>query len=79
MTKSTSDPDPVLEFCLKLPGGTEDVKWDNDLVLSVDGKMFAVFGLPDAEPIGFKVHPAVFATLTAQEGIRPAPYLAQHS
>lgn len=77
MPKSTTN--PVLDFCRNLPGVTEDVKWDNDLVFSVGGKMFAVFGLPDFEPFSFKVHPAVFATLTQQEGIRPAPYLAQHS
>ena len=71
--------DPVLAFCRSLPGVTEDVKWDNDLVFSVGGKMFVVFGLPDNEPFSFKVHPAVFGTLTQQEGIRPAPYLAQHS
>ena len=77
MAKSTSN--PVVDFCRNLPGVTEDVKWDNDLVFSVGGKMFVVFGLPDFEPFSFKVHPAVFATLTQQEGIRPAPYLAQHS
>jgi predicted DNA-binding protein (MmcQ/YjbR family) len=77
MPKSNSN--PVLDFCRKLPGATEDVKWGNDLVFSVGGKMFVAFGLPDYEPIGFKVHPAVFGMLTQQEGIRPAPYLAQHS
>ena len=77
MPKSNSN--PVLDFCRNLPGVTEDVKWGNDLVFSVGGKMFVAFGLPDYEPIGFKVHPAVFGTLTQQEGIRPAPYLAQHS
>lgn len=71
--------DPLLAFCRALPGVTEDVKWGNDLVFSVGGKMFVVFGLPEHEPFSFKVHPAVFGTLTQQEGIRPAPYLAQHS
>jgi predicted DNA-binding protein (MmcQ/YjbR family) len=71
--------DPVLEFCRSLPGVTEDVKWDNDLVFSVGKKMFVVFGLPDNEPIGFKVDPALFGTITQKEGIRPAPYMAHHS
>lgn len=74
-----NDNDPLLEFCRRLPGVTEDVKWDNDLVFSVGGKMFAVFGLPDNEPIGFKVDPAVFSVLTQQPGVVPAPYLAHHS
>ena len=76
---SEASSEPVLEFCRGLPGVTEDVKWGNDLVFSVGGKMFVAFGLPDYEPLSFKVHPAVFGTLTQQEGIRPAPYLAQHS
>lgn len=69
----------LLDFCRSLPGVTEDVKWDNDLAFSVGGKMFAVFGLPDLEPIGFKVDPAVFPVLTQQPGIVPAPYMAKHS
>lgn len=71
--------DPLFDFCRNLPGVTEDVKWDNDLVFSVGGKMFAVFGLPDLEPIGFKVDSAVFPVLTQQPGIVPAPYMAKHS
>jgi predicted DNA-binding protein (MmcQ/YjbR family) len=71
--------DPVLQYCRSLPGVTEDVKWDHDLVFSVGKKMFVVFGLPDYEPIGFKVDPALFGTITQQEGIRPAPYMAHHS
>lgn len=71
--------DRVLEHCRSLPGVTEDVKWGKDLVFSVGGKMFAVFGLPEHEPIGFKVDPALFGTATQQEGIRPAPYMAHHS
>jgi predicted DNA-binding protein (MmcQ/YjbR family) len=73
-----SDADPLVEYCRNLPGATEDVKWGNDLVFSVGGKMFAAFGLPDREPIGFKVDPALFPVLTERPGIIPAPYLAQH-
>lgn len=71
--------DALLEFCRQLPGVTEDVKWEKDLVFSVGGKMFAVFGLPDCDTIGFKVEPTLFPVLTARPGIIPAPYLAQHS
>jgi predicted DNA-binding protein (MmcQ/YjbR family) len=71
--------DPLIEFSRGLPGATEDVKWDNDLVFSVGGKMFAVFGLPDGEPIGMKVEPVAFASLTQQPGVIPAPYMARHS
>ena len=76
---SKADPDRVLAFCQGLPGATEDVKWGNDLVFSVGGKMFVAFGLPDREPIGFKADPIAFGTMVQKEGIRPAPYLAHHS
>jgi predicted DNA-binding protein (MmcQ/YjbR family) len=71
--------DSLPELCRKLPGVTEDVKWGNDLVFSVGGKMFAVFELPDFGSVGFKVEPALFSILTQRTGIIPAPYLAQHS
>ena len=76
---SRLEPDRILDVCRNLPGVTEDVKWGNDLVFSVGGKMFVAFGLPDREPIGFKVDPIAFGTMTQKEGIRPAPYLAHHS
>ena len=71
--------DPLVELCRSLPGATEDVKWDHDLVFSVGGKMFAGFQLPDGEPLGFKVDPLVFDTLVGRDGIVPAPYMAKHS
>ena len=76
---SKGDADSLLELCRKLPGVTEDVKWGNDLVFSVAGKMFAVFELPDLESVGLKVEPALFPILTRRDGVIPAPYLAHHS
>ena len=70
--------DPLARLCRSLPGVTEDVKWGKDLCFSVGGKMFAVFQLPDGEPLGFKVDPATFAILVGQNGIVPAPYMAKH-
>jgi predicted DNA-binding protein (MmcQ/YjbR family) len=75
--RSDADPDPLVAFCRALPGATEDVKWDNDLVFSVGGKMFAAFALPALEPVGFKVEPMVFAALVGKNGIVPAPYAAR--
>lgn len=73
------DRETLLELCRKLPGVTEDVKWGNDLVFSVGGKMFAVFELPDLESMSFKVDPVLFPVLTQRDGVVPAPYLAHHS
>ena len=71
--------DPLVRFCRSLPGATEDVKWGNDLIFSVGGKMFAGFQLPEGQPLGFKVDPLVFDTLVGHDGIVPAPYMAKHS
>lgn len=68
----------LYDLCRSLPGATEDVKWDNDLVFSVGGKMFACFSLPEGNPLSFKVDPDAFDVLTGRPGIRPAPYLAKH-
>jgi predicted DNA-binding protein (MmcQ/YjbR family) len=61
------------------PGVTHDVKWDDDLVASVGGKMFAVYCIGGAHRgrIGFKVADELFLALTEQPGIIPAPYAAR--
>ena len=64
------------------PGVTEDIKWGNDLVFSVGGKMFCVLDIasPDAGGSGrfsFKVGPERFLEFTDRPGIIPAPYMAR--
>ena len=70
--------DLLIEFCRSLPGATEDVKWGDNLIFSVGGKMFAGFQLPAGDPIGFKVDPLLFAGLVGHDGIVPAPYMAKN-
>ena len=69
--------DSVRDFCRALPDATEDVKWGNDLVFSIGGKMFAVVCLEPPHQISFKCSPEAFAELIEREGIIPAPYLAR--
>ena len=71
--------DALLDFCRALPGVTEDVKWEKNLVFSVGEKMFCVFGLPETETLSFKVDADAFEALVNRPGIVPAPYLARHS
>jgi len=61
------------------PGVTTDVKWDNDLIFSVSGKMFCGLCLEGAEQgkLSFKVEPERFLEYTDRPGFRPAPYLAR--
>lgn len=61
------------------PGVTSAVKWDNDQVFAVSGKMFAVYCLhgPHRGRISFKVDAERFLELTDQAGIEPAAYMAR--
>jgi predicted DNA-binding protein (MmcQ/YjbR family) len=73
------DFESIRKFCLSLPGATEDIQWEKDLLFRVGGKMFAVIGLePEPDNVAFKCSPEDFAELTLRNGIIPAPYLARH-
>jgi predicted DNA-binding protein (MmcQ/YjbR family) len=67
------------KLCSDWPGVTSGIKWEDDLVFSVAGKMFAVLCVrgPDRDRISFKVDPERFLELTDQPGIVPAHYMAR--
>ncbi len=65
------------QFCMALPAVTQDVKWDNDLVFSVGGKMFCVASLDPPFKISFKVPDHDFDEVSTRTGFMPAPYLAR--
>ena len=70
--------DWVRAHCLGLPQVTEDVKWENYLIFSIGGKMFAAVNLEPGTPwMSFKCTPEEFAELSERPGCRPAPYLAR--
>lgn len=73
------DPKKLQAFCRTLPGATEDIKWGDNLVFSVGGKMFAGFHVDEGIPVGFKCSDEDFEALTegARKGIIPAPYAAR--
>ena len=67
------------QFCLAMPGATEDVKWGNDLCFSVGTKMFCVTGVDSVgDGISFKCTPEKFGELTERDGINPAAYVARY-
>lgn len=63
--------------CLSLPAATEEVKWGNDLVFSVGGKMFCVTAFEEPFGCSFKVRDEEFEELSMREGFIPAPYMAR--
>jgi len=72
------DIDWIRKFCLALPGASEQIQWEDDLLFKVGGKMFAVVPLVPARVwITFKCTEEEFAELTEMPGIIPAPYLAR--
>jgi len=64
-------------YCLSLPAVPEDVKWGNDLVFSIGGKMFCVASLDPPFKCSFKVKDEEFEELSVKEGFMPAPYMAR--
>jgi predicted DNA-binding protein (MmcQ/YjbR family) len=74
------DKESLRSFCLALPGATEDIQWEHDLLFRVGGKMFAVTNLEPAEveSLGFKCTPEKFAELIEREGILPNKYLKRY-
>jgi len=71
--------DELRNFCLSLPGATEQVQWGADLLYKVGGKMFLVTNLEPAEitSVSFKCTPEEFAELIERPGIEPNKYLAR--
>jgi predicted DNA-binding protein (MmcQ/YjbR family) len=67
------------KFCGGWAGVASGVKWEDDLVYTVAGKMFTVLCLrgPDAGRLSFKVDTERFLELTDQPGIVPAHYMAR--
>ncbi len=64
-------------FCLSLPAVTEDIKWENNLVFSVHGKMFCLTDLDPPFQASFKVREEEFVELTSRDSIIQAPYFAR--
>ena len=66
------------------PGVAAGIKWDDDLVFTVAGKMFCVLCVrrPGVDKhaagrLSFKVEDGRFLELTERPGFVPAPYLAR--
>ena len=60
-----------------LPATSHVVQWGGAQVWKVGGKVFAIGGWDDGEPVfTFKVSELSYEMLREQPGLRPAPYLA---
>jgi predicted DNA-binding protein (MmcQ/YjbR family) len=65
------------EFCISLHAVTEDIKWGDNLVFSVAGKIFCVADLKPPMQVTFKVPEDEFPGITATKGFVQAPCFAR--
>lgn len=66
-------------ICLALPGAAETVKWGNDIVFEVHGKMFAVLGEWKGElALTVKVGKEAMGIFLADARYFEAPYVGKH-
>jgi predicted DNA-binding protein (MmcQ/YjbR family) len=71
--------DDIKNICFGLPHVTEDIKWGNDLVFMVGGKMFCVVGLNQSPTsASFKVTEEEFDEMSTRMHFKPAPYVAKY-
>ena len=68
----------IQNFCLTLPGTTEDIKWGHHVTFLVAEKMYAIFSMEQEFRLSVKTPVDLFEVLTRKEGIIPAPYLARY-
>jgi predicted DNA-binding protein (MmcQ/YjbR family) len=68
----------VREYCLSLPHTTERLQWEDNLVLKVGGRMYAILALEPGEYwLSFKCSDEAFSEILEVPGVVPAPYLAR--
>lgn len=65
------------EYCLSLPGTTEDVKWGDHLCFLVENKIFIMCSLEPPHSFSFKIEPGDFDELVQRTGVSQAPYSAK--
>ena len=71
--------DSLLKLTRDWPGVSAEIKWEDDLIFMVAGKMFCGICVRGAEKgkLSFKVDAERFLELTDRPGFRPAPYMAR--
>ena len=70
------DIERIRDYCLSLPGTTEEIKWGDNLCFMIESKIFIICSL-DAGTIALKCDPEEFEELTARDGIQQAWHMAK--
>ena len=64
------------DYCLSLPGTTEEIKWEDNLCFMIEKKIFVMYSLSSGS-LALKINPEEFEELIARDGIRQAYHLAR--
>jgi len=65
----------VRQYCLAMPHTTEEVQWENHLLLKVGGKVFLILALEPGDAVmSLKTTPERYAELVEIEGIEPCSH-----
>lgn len=64
------------EYCLNLPGTTEDMKWEH-LCFLVENKIFVIVSLEDGNSFSSKCAPDEFDEWVARDGVGQAFHMAK--
>ncbi len=68
----------IRDFCLGLPGTTEQIQWGEHLLFKIGGKMFAITHVEDPRAgMTIKAAHEEFEELIERPGVIPAPYMAR--
>ncbi len=69
----------IQNICKALPSVTEDIKWKDDLVFSIGGKIFCIIDINRyPTTASFKVTDEEFDEMCDRKGFKPAPYVAKY-
>lgn len=71
------DLETIREFCLGLPGSTEDIKWDDVLCFMVANKIFLMCLLTSPHQINLKCEQDEFGDLVSRDGVQQASHMAR--
>ncbi|MCD0489099.1 MmcQ/YjbR family DNA-binding protein [Pedobacter sp. MC2016-14] len=70
------DVEMLRDYCLSLPGSTEELKWAEHLCFMIHEKIYVIHSLDEGR-ISFKCDPEDFEALTARDGITQAAHFAK--
>ncbi|RYE24480.1 MAG: hypothetical protein EOP51_07210 [Sphingobacteriales bacterium] len=67
----------LTDYCMKMKGVKESIKWEDHLCYTIGEKIFCMTGMTDESGVTLKVSSEDFTELTERNGIEQAAYMAR--